>query len=101
MINNDTQDKYVCFLLLDFLHIQNIKDDNFGAIQKKQFTTVRQDGERRYLPTILTESGSPRPTKSRPRVKYSGFNFARGSESTFEVRLRAGAASYQLPFFMT
>ena len=83
MINNDTQDKYVCFLLLDFLHIQNIKDDNFGAIQKKQFTTVRQDGERRYLPTILTESGSPRPTKSRPRVKYSGFNFARGSESPF------------------
>ena len=85
-----------------FLVSTYIKNDNFGAIQKKQFTTVRQDGERRYLPTILTESGSPpRPTKSCPRVKGSGFNFARGSESTFEVRLRAGTASYQLPFFMT
>ena len=27
--------------------------------------------------------GSPRPTKSCPRVKYFGFNFARGSESPF------------------
>ena len=42
-----------------FLVSTYIKNDNFGAIQKKQFTTVRQDGERRYLLTILTESGSP------------------------------------------
>jgi len=35
---------------------------------------------------LLTENGKSRPTKSRPRVKGSGFNFARGSESTFETR---------------
>ena len=35
---------------------------------------------------LLTENGRPRPTKSRPRVKCSGFNFARGSESPFETR---------------
>ena len=40
-------------------------------------------------------TGNPRPTKSRPRVKGSGFNFARGSESQLEVRSRARSASYQ------
>ena len=52
---------------------------------------------------------NPRPTKSRPRVKCSGFNLARGSEFPFETRftqpygfarrtscwLRARSASYQ------
>ena len=38
---------------------------------------------------------SPRPTKSRPRVKCFGSNFARGAESPFEVWLRAETASYQ------
>lgn len=49
-----------------------------------------------WITIYQRKTGSPRPTKSRPRVKYSGFNFARGSESPFEVWLRAGTASYQL-----
>ena len=45
---------------------------------------------------LSTENGKSPADKSRPRVKYSGFNFARGAESPFEVWLRAGTASYQL-----
>ena len=33
--------------------------------------------------TVQRRTGNPRPTKSRSRVKCSGFNFARGSESPF------------------
>ena len=33
--------------------------------------------------TVQRRTGNPRPTKSRPRVKCSGFNFAHGSESPF------------------
>ena len=40
-------------------------------------------------------TGNPRPTKSRPRVKGSGFNFARRSKSPFEVWLRTRSASYK------
>ena len=36
-----------------------------------------------WITIYQRKTGSPRPTKSRPRVKYSGFNFARGSESPF------------------
>ena len=33
--------------------------------------------------TVQRRTGNPRPTKSRSRVKCSGFNFAHGSESPF------------------
>ena len=36
-----------------------------------------------WITIYQRKTGSPRPTKNRPRVKYSGFNFARGSESPF------------------
>ena len=55
---------------------------------KQHFKLVRKTGREPYkrppgLSAIQRRTGNPRPTKSRPRVKRSGFNFARGSESPF------------------
>ena len=57
--------------------------------QKTQILDVEQKkGAKSKQENAQRRTGNPRPTKSRPRVKGSGFNFARGSESPFEVRLR-------------
>ena len=76
-----------------FLVSTYIKNDNFGAIQKKQFTTVRQDGERRYLLTILTESGTPpgrqkvvRGSKVPVLTSHAGLNLR--SKSGYEPERR-------------
>ena len=60
----------------------------FGERKKQYFKLVRKTGREPYkrppgLSAIQRRTGNPRPTKSRPRVKRSGFNFARGPESPF------------------